>query len=372
MPHDSAAVTDGAAEAAASRLRWKSVSDEDVLPGFEDRVVHPEFDGMEFVHVRARSVLNRVPDGGRLPFSWTINVYRGCSHACTYCFARPSHEWLELNADEDFDRVIVVKVNAVERVRAELRSAKWRGEHVAMGTNTDPYQRCEGRYRLTRGVVATLAEAGNPFSILTKSSLVARDLDILTEAAHRGTCRSVSLSIGTLDDDVWRLTEPMAPLPRARLETVARLREAGISSGVMIAPIIPGLSDDPAGLRHVIAGALEAGATSITPIVLHLRPGVREVFLKRLAAQRPDLVERFARTYATSTAPVEDRRRIAASVRDIAAYLGAPPSVLSASPAADSTEAEHPRRRARRKISRTDNSTSGLVADDEQAQLALW
>lgn len=308
----------------AARVRWRTVESEPVLPGFEDRVVHPEFAGMEFLHVRARRILNRVPEGGRLPFPWTINIYRGCSHACTYCFARPSHEWLELDADGDFERVIVVKVNAVERVRAELRGRTWKAEHVAMGTNTDPYQRCEGRYRLTRGVVTALAESGNPFSILTKSSLVTRDLDVLSAAARQGACRSVSLSIGTLDEDAWRLTESGAPHPRARLETVAALRDAGIESSVMIAPIIPGLSDDAMQLRAVIAGAIEAGATSITPIVLHLRPGVREVFLERLGRERPDLAQRLASTYTASEAPEADRRRIGGLVRRIADYLGAP------------------------------------------------
>jgi DNA repair photolyase len=238
------------------------------------------------------------------------------------CFARPTHTWLELDADRDFEQVIVVKVNAVERLRAELRRPSWRGEHVALGTNTDPYQRAEGRYRLTRGVVATLAEAGNPFSVLTKGTLVTRDLDLLGEAAARGVCTGVSLSIPTVDEEVWRLTESGAPHPRARLATVAALRDAGIPSGVMLAPIIPGLSDGEPQLRAAIAGALDAGATAITPIVLHLRPGVREVFLPRLAAERPDLAERLATTYRGANAPAEDRRRIVRMVRRLVAELG--------------------------------------------------
>jgi DNA repair photolyase len=240
------------------------------------------------------------------------------------CFARPTHAWLELDADRDFERVIVVKVNAVERLRAELCRPSWRGEHVALGTNTDPYQRAEGRYRLTRGVVATLAEAGNPFSVLTKGTLVTRDLDILAEAARRGVCTGVSLSIPTLDEDVWRLTESGAPHPAARLQTVAALRDAGIPSGVMLAPIIPGLSDDESQLRAVIAGALEAGATAITPIVLHLRPGVREVFLPRLRADHPELAGRLAATYRGANAPADARRRIVRMVRRIVDELGGP------------------------------------------------
>jgi DNA repair photolyase len=160
------------------------------------------FQGMEFLHVNARTIINEVPRASRLPFRYTVNVYRGCSHACTYCFARPTHEYLGLNQAEDFERRIVVKVNAVERLGAELRARRWAGHHIAMGTNTDPYQRCEGKYHLTQGVVRVLAEACNPFSILTKSTLVLRDVDLLARAAAR-TQVGVNLSIGTLDEQVW-------------------------------------------------------------------------------------------------------------------------------------------------------------------------
>src|SRR4051812_27829713 len=167
---------------------------------------------LEFLPVLARTILNRVPDGSRAPTRWTINAYRGCSHACTYCFARPTHEYLGLNGAEDFEQRIVVKLNAVEVLRAELARPSWSGEHIAMGTNTDPYQQCEGRYRLTRGIVEALAAAGNPFSILTKSTMILRDVDVLAAAAQRGEARA-NLSIGTLDEDVWRLTEPGTPPP---------------------------------------------------------------------------------------------------------------------------------------------------------------
>ena len=309
-------------DAAAQRLRWSSIDDEQTLPGFGERITHPEFQGIEFVHVRAKSLLNHVPAAANVPFQWTINVYRGCTHACTYCFARPSHTWLELDAGRDFERVIVVKVNAIERLRAELRSSRWHGDHVALGTNTDPYQRCEGRYRLTRGVVETLTQAGNEFSLLTKGTLVTRDLDILTEAARRGICTSVSLSIPTLDEDVWRASEPGTPHPRRRLEAVAALADAGIATGVMVAPIIPGLSDARPQLEEVVTGALEAGASSVTPIVLHLRPGVREVFEPWLTQLRPDLAERYARLYRGTYAPQELRRRITSTVRELVAAHG--------------------------------------------------
>lgn len=314
---------------AARRLRWDTVEEEATLPGLGvgERVAHPEFQGMEFLHVRAKSLLNEVPAAAQLPFRWTINVYRGCSHACGYCFARPSHTWLDLDADRDFEQVIVVKVNAVERLRAELRRPSWEGEPVALGTNTDPYQRAEGRYRLTRGVLQTLSDAGNPFSVLTKGTLVARDLDILADAAERGICRGVSMSIPTLDEDVWRATESGTPHPRARMETVAALSEAGIATGVMVAPIIPGLSDDEAGLDAVVRAAIDAGAGHITPVTLHLRPGVREVFTSRLAGYRPDLLERYEQWYRRgSYAPEHLRRRIAGRVRRLVTAHGGLPA----------------------------------------------
>jgi DNA repair photolyase len=303
---------------AGSRLRWTTV-DEDAdqrLPGLDPgmRVTHPEFQGVEFLHVRAKSLLNEVPAAAELPFRWTINTYRGCTHACTYCFARPSHEWLDLDAGRDFESVIVVKVNAVERLRAELRRPTWRGEPVALGTNTDPYQRAEGRYRLTRGVLETLSAAGNPFSVLTKGTLVTGDLDLLTEAARRGLCSGVSMSIPTLDEDVWRASEPGTPHPKARMQALAALSAAGIPTGVMVAPIIPGLSDDEDGIDRVVGAAVEAGASSVTPIVLHLRPGVRDVFAPWLADVRPDLVDRYRMWYRGSYAPKRLRAEITGRV----------------------------------------------------------
>jgi DNA repair photolyase len=304
---------------AAQRLRWSTVEEERelALPGMGERITHPEFAGIEFVHVRAKSLLNHVPAASGMPFEWTINVYRGCTHACTYCFARPSHTYLDLDAGRDFESVIVVKVNAVERLRAELRAPRWTGAHVALGTNTDPYQRCEGRYRLTRGVIETLADAGNSFSVLTKGTLVTRDLDLLADAARGGVCTGVSMSIPTLDEDLWRASEPGTPHPRARLEAIAALADAGVPAGVFVAPIIPGLSDGRDQLDAVVQGAIEAGASSIVPIVLHLRPGVRDVFLPWLDELRPDLVARYRDLYRRSYAPKEVTRRITGTVQDL-------------------------------------------------------
>jgi DNA repair photolyase len=280
----------------------------------ERHVGRGEFRGMEFLHVNARSIINEVPKASHVPFRYTINVYRGCSHACTYCFARPTHEYLGLNTGDDFERRIVVKVNAVELLRVELSARRWAGHHIAMGTNTDPYQRCEGKYHLTQGVIRVLAEAGNPFSILTKSTLILRDLDILADAARR-TQVGVNLSIGTLDEEVWKLTEPGTPPPRRRLEAVRRLNEAGVACGVLVAPIIPGLSDRPEQVDEVVAGCVEAGAVSISSVALHLRRGVREHYMEWLAGARPDLVAEYRRRYRRSYLPAEEQGALAARVR---------------------------------------------------------
>ena len=286
-------------------------------PGPEREVGRGEFRGLEFVHVRARTIVNRVDPRSPVPFRYTINAYRGCSHACTYCFARPTHEYLGLDPSSEFDRVIVVKVNAVERLRVELAPSRWQGDPIAMGTNTDPYQRAEGKYRLTRGIVEVLAAARNPFSILTKGTLVLRDLDVLTEASRR-TKVTMSFSIGTLDEDVWRATEPGTPHPLKRVEAVARLNEAGVPCGVLVAPVLPGLSDRDDQLDDVVRACVEAGATSISPVLLHLRRGVREHYLATLAASRPDLLELHQERYgANAYGPAEERERLSRTVREL-------------------------------------------------------
>ncbi|HYF47323.1 MAG TPA: radical SAM protein, partial [Acidimicrobiales bacterium] len=202
---------------------------------------------------------------------------------------------------------------------------RWSGHHIAMGTNTDPYQRCEGKYRLTRGIVETLTEAANPFSILTKSTLVLRDLDLLRDAAQR-TDVVVNLSIGTLDEDVWHATEPGTPNPSRRMRAVAALNEAGVRSGVLIGPIIPGISDAPDQLEAVVEAAVDAGAVSIGSVLLHLRPGVKEHFLGTLERDRPDLVDRYRRLYPErkAYAPTAERKRVSGAVRDLVRRFGGP------------------------------------------------
>jgi len=229
------------------------------------------------------------------------------------CFARPTHTYLNMGAGEDFERKIVVKVNAPEVLRQELRKRSWKGEHVAMGTNTDPYQRCEGRYRLTRGVLEALRDYANPCSILTKSPLLLRDLDLFTELVSTAGF-TANLSIGTFDEEVWRRTEPGTPHPRARMQAVKALNRAGVPTGVLVAPILPGISDSPAQLREVVRAAADAGASHVSPIALHLRPGVKEEFMPWLEREYPELVDGYRRMYRGSNAPKATRQAIAERV----------------------------------------------------------
>jgi len=448
-------------------VRWQLEGADGQGQLFDDldrHVGRGEFRGMTFLHVRARRVVNTLPRSGRLPFRHTINAYRGCSHACSYClaadtpvlradgtsvpirsvragdelagtdgrrvvvstvldrwvvdqpafrvtlgdgtvlvashhhrfltgrgwqaigdltpadvlvtvdgpdpataafraengvvrveslgvelpmhdlttstgdfvaggavshncFARPTHDYLGLDVDSGFEREIVVKVNAVERVRAELDPKRWSGEPIAMGTNTDPYQRCEGKYHLTRGIVEVLAAARNPFSILTKSTLLLRDADLLAEAAER-TDVSLMFSVGTLDHDVWRATEPGTPPPEKRLEAIARLRERGLRCGVLIAPVLPGLSDGAEQLQAVVRAAREAGASSIAGgQVVYLTPMVRRVFLDRLAQSHPHLVGRYEAMYTGANAPRTEQARVRA-ILDEAIGSSPPPVAL--------------------------------------------
>jgi DNA repair photolyase len=290
------------------------------LPGYRDTVVRtfeaPEALDVRFHEVHARSALNRVPGGGRLPFQWTVNPYRGCTHACTYCFARPTHEFLDLDAGRDFEREIVVKVNAPEVLRAELRRPSWRGQHVALGTNTDPYQWVERRYGLTRAIFQVLLEARNPCSVLTKSPLLLRDADLFAELVAR-TEFSACLSIPTLDERAWRATEPHTPHPRKRLEAVAELNARGIPTGVLVAPLMPGINDAPEQVAAVIEACEDANAARIGGQALFLRGSTRDVFMGWLRAWRPDLVPLYERLYGRGAhLPAAERRQVEAPLRE--------------------------------------------------------
>jgi DNA repair photolyase len=269
------------------------------------------------IRADARRVTSIVSLGVRLPLydvSTGTGDYIANGTISHNCFARPSHKYLNFDAGRDFERKIVVKVNAPEVLRRELRKKSWTGAHVAMGTNTDPYQRCEGRYRLTRGVLEVLRDYANPCSVLTKSPLLLRDLDLFVELAATAGF-SANLSIGTLDEEVWRRSEPGTPHPKARMAAVRQLVAAGIPCGILMAPILPGISDSPEQLRAVVRAAADAGASHLTPLTLHLRPGVKEEFMPWLEETYPELVAGYRRLYRGSNAPRSVREAIAERVR---------------------------------------------------------
>jgi DNA repair photolyase len=266
------------------------------IAGLVRSVTTPEFRGITFHEVLARSALNSVP-GTSLPFNWTINPYRGCTHACRYCFARPSHRYLELDQGEDFDQQIVVKTNVVEVLKRELARPSWGGEQVALGTNTDPYQRAEGRYRLMPGIIEALAGSGTPLSVLTKGTLLKRDLELLVSAAAEVPV-GIGISLALADEELRKLVEPGVPSVRGRLDLIRAVRDAGLTCGVMVAPVLPWLTDSTEQLDYLFGELAEAGASGVTTLVLHLRPGVKEWFMSWLARERPDLVARYESLYA--------------------------------------------------------------------------
>ena len=267
------------------------------MAGLLRSISTPEFAGITFHEVTAKSVLNKVPTQSTMPFSWTINPYRGCSHACVYCFARKSHTYLDFDSGLDFDSQVVVKVNAAEVLRAELARPSWKHDHVALGTNTDPYQRAEGRYQLMPGIIEALAESGTPFSILTKGTLLSRDIPLLREAAQAVPI-GLGISLAMMDEELQAAIEPGTPGPRARLRLVSRLREAGLPCGVMAMPILPYLSDSDDDLDALFSSLAAAGATGVTAGALYLRPGTREWFMSWLAREHPALVGKYRRLYA--------------------------------------------------------------------------
>lgn len=431
----------------------------------------PGFAGMTFYEVRAKSIINRVPAASRMPFEWTVNPYRGCSHACTYClagdtpvlmangrrapisqlkvgdailgtvpdgysrrfepttvlahwstvrrayritlengvqlvasadhrflthrgwkhvsgagttrrylttgdrlvgvgrhahptvgtldaligvisvealdtelpmfdittgtrdfiahgvvshncFARYTHTYLDLDSGRDFDSKIVVKVNAPERLRHELGAASWTGAHIAMGTNVDCYQRAEGRYGLMRGVIGALRDHANPFSILTKGTLITRDLDLLRQAA-RVTRVGVSFSVGFVDHELWRSVESGTPSPSRRLDAIRQFTDVGFDVSVLMAPILPGLTDTDESIDETVSAIAASGAAAVMPLVLHLRPGAREWYLEWLARHHPRLVERYRELYRRgSYAPQSYQRDVTARVQEAARRHG--------------------------------------------------
>ncbi|GAA4472653.1 Rv2578c family radical SAM protein [Rhodococcus olei] len=291
------------------RMRWQgqtleavqSEIDDGALPGLARAglvrsVQTPEFEGVTFHEVLCKSALNRVPEESTLPFRFTVNAFRGCTHACRYCFARPTHEYLDLDAGADFDTQVVVKTNVAAVLRRELARRSWKREPVALGTNTDPYQRAEGRYRLMPGIIGALAESGTPFSILTKGTLLRRDLPLLGLAARQvPVSLAVSLAIG--DPELQKAIEPGTPSPRARLELIRAITAAGFDCTVMVAPVIPYLTDSAGHLDALFADLADAGATGVTVFPMHLRGSTRGWFLNWLAEHHPALIRRYRQLY---------------------------------------------------------------------------
>ena len=309
-------------------MRWDGqLLGEQELPGLQLRgllrtVTTPEFEGIRFHEVASRSALNRVPGDSPMPFRWTVNPYRGCTHACRYCFARGTHKYLELDTGRGFDTEIVVKTNIAPVLTAELKRRSWRREHVALGTNTDPYQRAEGRYRLMPGIIGALVNSGTPFSILTKGTLLRRDIPLL-RAAAREVPVGLGVSIAIWDDELHEALEPGTPSPKARLDLVRALADAGLPCGVFMAPVLPGLTDTHQHLDRALGQLAGAGATGVMVLPLHLRPGAREWFLDWLARTHPAMVRHYRRLYGRgSYVSPEYRRWLGERVRPILAAHG--------------------------------------------------
>ncbi len=319
-------------------MRWEGQSlaaeRRDALPGLDRlaglvrSVSTPEFAGVTFHEVLCKSALNKVGSSPTMPFAWTINPYRGCSHACVYCFARPSHRYLDMDAGRDFDSQVIVKINVVDQLQRELARPTWEREPVALGTNTDPYQRAEGRYQLMPGIAKALAASGTPFSVLTKGTLLRRDLPLL--AALSSEVRvELALSIAVMDDALQSTLEPGTPTATARLATVTAARELGLDVAVFMMPVLPFLTDSGEALEASLARISAAGATSVTYSALHLRPGVKEWFAQWLAGHRPDLIARYRALYGDDAyAPKSYRQALAARAKPLIAKYGLAPTAL--------------------------------------------
>jgi DNA repair photolyase len=271
--------------------------------------------GVEYREEPCRSAMNRVKGMG---FGWSLNPYMGCAHRCTFCYVRAFELRADRPSDHRYGTSIRVKVNVAEVLRKELGRPTWQGETVAIGAATDPYQPAEGRYRLTRGCIEVLRDASNPFSLITRNPMIVRDLDVFVEAAKRAQV-GVVFSVPTLDEEVWRRTEPGTPPPRRRLEALRQLVDAGVKASVGMAPILPGISDSPAQLEAVVRAAREAGATGVWANVLYLKPGTREHFLSALARDWPEELDRYDDLYRSRAylpkAQAEPVRSLVAELR---------------------------------------------------------
>ncbi|WP_245658108.1 radical SAM protein [Microtetraspora malaysiensis] len=291
-------------------------------PRIERQAVTRAIGGVTCHEVAARTAVERVPGAAELPYRWGVSPYRGCEGACAYCAARRDHRGIGLDAGAGFASTIVVKTGLADRLRRELASPRWEAEPVVLGAAGDCYQPVEEVYRLMPPILRALADAGNPFTVMTKSPLVLRDLDLLREAAKVAPVRA-TVPVGFVDDRVRRSVEPGAATPQRRLEVCAALNEAGIPCGVLMAPILPLITDSPDHLRSTVRRAAEAGAVSVTPMVLRLPSGTREWYLSWLEREHPGLLPRYQALYGRgSTAEAGYRARIAAQVRGLAETYG--------------------------------------------------
>jgi len=263
-------------------------------------------DGASYQEVTCRSALNPVKG---MPFKWTLNPYRGCTHGCHYCFARRYQTQLELNAGDDFASVIFVKTNFVQVLRRELDKPSWAKENIGFGTATDPYQPIEGTYKISRGVLEALRDAATPVGIVTKGPMIVRDTDILQDLSKRTTCR-VHISIPTVDEDAWEKLEPGVAHPMQRLRAVRALVDAGIDCGVLMAPIVPGFSTQPAKIERTIKAIAESGARSVGAMVMHLEGGTRDHFMAMLNREYPEMVEKYEKLYASKYVAKDYDKRV--------------------------------------------------------------
>ena len=266
---------------------------------------------VRYEEITCRSAMNRVSG---MPFRWSLNPYRGCVHGCHYCFARRFHAYFDLNAGDDFTSIIFVKTNVGRVLREELSLRSWRRETVSVGTATDPYQPIEGKYRLTRACLEAFADWSSPMTLVTKGTMVVRDVDVLAELSRRTEC-TVCFSIITTDPQLARTLEPGTPPPAKRFEALRRLADAGVNAGVLLAPVLPGITDDKANIESVVRAASESGARFLSAVMLNLKPGTKEHYLEFVEAKYPHLTADYGRLFQRAYAPAwlqtDMKRRVA-------------------------------------------------------------
>ena len=290
-------------------------------------------DAARYQEVRCRSALNPVRG---MPFEWTLNPYRGCTHACHYCYARRYHRQFELGSDDEFASIIFVKTNFVDVLRRELQRPSWQGDYIAIGTATDCYQPIEGYYKLTRRSLEALCEFGNPAGVVTKGPMVVRDKDVLADLSARAGC-SVYISVPCVDEDIWRQLEPGTAHPMQRLRAVRELTDAGIRTGVLMNPIVPGLSSRRTLMERTMKAIADHGARFVGCNVMFLEGGTRDHFMRWLSAEHPELADGYAQLYSSKYAPSAYRTEVHAVFNELRTKYG-----LNRRDADDEDAAEQP------------------------------